>query len=140
MLTKGATMTRRTPLGATLAALALAGTATAAEAPVVSAQQTSAATTAPLTIPGTGVQRGERLPRGARLVFRTVTLADDQTVTFTIKAPQGKVLRGLVPEADKGIGFVVTSKGSYAGRRSVTLQAYTESDGEHVGRIYALVR
>jgi len=51
-----------------VAALASAGIATAAQAPAVSAQHTSKARTAPVTIPGTGVKKGARLPRDRKSV------------------------------------------------------------------------
>jgi len=125
-----------------VAAVTSAGLAAAAEAPSVSAQRTSAARTAPLTIPGMGLQRGERLPRGARIVYRDVALAKGQKVRFTLRAPHGKTLRGLAPR-DGAVGFAVVSRGSYVGRRSVSVRAFTaprSSAGEHTGRIYALVR
>src|SRR5439155_7971927 len=50
--------TRITTATAAVAALASAGVATAAEAPVISAQKVLAGKTAPLTIPGTGVKKG----------------------------------------------------------------------------------
>lgn len=124
-----------------VALLGSAGVATAAEAPVVSAQRTVTGT-APVTVPGTGVKKGERLPKGARIVFRDVTLEGDQEVRLTLKAPAGKKLRGLATREGDEVGFVVVRKGSYVGRSKVQVRAYAapKAEGEATGRIYALVR
>ena len=135
------TITRRLAAATSVALLAATGVAAAADAPVVSAQHTSSATTAPLTIPGTGIQKGERLPSGARLIYRTVTLEGKQKVTFTLKAPAGTRLRGLVPSSSD-VGFAVVDKRSYVGHTKVTLRAFgnPKAAGEVTGRIYGLVR
>lgn len=135
------TITRKLAAATTVALLAASGVAAAADAPIVSAQKTSSATTAPLTIPGTGVKKGAKLPSGARLVYRNVTLEGSQKTTFTIKAPSGKRVRGLVP-SDDAIGFVVVDKGNYAGRKQVKVRAFAnpKSTGAATGRIYGLVR
>jgi len=124
------------------ALLASAGVATAADAPIVSKQHTSTAKRAPMTIPGSGLQRGDRLPSGARLVYRDVTLEDDQTATFNIKAPDGKRLRALATKEGQDVGFMVVDRGSYAGRTKVQVRAYANpnADGEVEGRIYGLAR
>jgi hypothetical protein len=134
------TITRKLAAATSVALLAASGVAAAA-APVVSAQRTSAATKAPLTIPGTGIQKGERLPRGARLVYRDVTLEGKQTVRLALKAPSGKRVRGLVPKSGD-VGFVVVDKGDYTKRSKVTLRAFAnpKAAGEVTGRIYGLVR
>ena len=137
------TITRK--LTAATAALALAGSgvAAAADAPVVGPQKTSTAKTAPATIPGTGIEKGERLAKGARIVYRDVTLEGSQTVRkLVMRAPAGKRFRGLVPREGDEIGFVVTTKGNYVGKARVTLRVYTDpnADGEQTGRIYGLVR
>lgn len=134
----------RNRLIATASAVALlgsAGVATGAEAPVVSAQSTLTGK-APVTVPGTGLKKGERLPKGARIVFRDVTLEGDQKVRLTLKAPAGKKLRGLAVRENDEIGFVVVHKGSYVGRSKVQVRAFAapKAEGEATGRIYALVR
>ncbi|HEY3190933.1 MAG TPA: hypothetical protein VGJ70_25805 [Solirubrobacteraceae bacterium] len=133
--------TTRIIASAAVAALASAGVATAAEAPTVSAQKTMAGKTAPLTIPGTGVKKGARLPAGARIVYRDVTLTKGQKPTLTLRAPAGKRLRGLAP-TEGGVGFVVVRPASYTGKRAVTVRAYAapKATGEVTGRIYALAR
>ena len=135
------TITRKLAAATTVAMLAASGVAAAAAAPVVSAQKTSSATTAPLTIPGTGVKKGAKLPSGARLIYREVTVEGSQKATLTLKAPSGKRLRGLVPSSD-AVGFVVVDKGNYAGRKQVRVRAFANPNttGEATGRIYGLVR
>ena len=137
-------MTTTRKLAVATAALALAGSgvAAAADAPVVGAQHSSTAKTAPVSIPGTGIKKGDRLPNGARIVFRDVTLEGTQTAKVTLRAPAGKTIRGLAPKEGLDIGFVVTTKGDYAGRRSVALRAYKnpKAGGEVTGRIYGLAR
>ena len=137
-------MTVSRKITAATAAIALAGTgvAAAADAPVVGAQHTSTARFAPTTIPGTGIQKGERLPSGARLVYRDVTLQGSQIAKLTLRAPAGKHIRALVPKEGSDVGFVVTTKGDYSGRRQVALRAYADSKaaGEVTGRIYGLAR
>jgi hypothetical protein len=138
-------MTITHKLAAATAVLAIAGTgvATAADAPVVGAQKTSPVRIAPLTIPGTGVKKGARLPSGALLVYRDVTLAGRQTVSrIVIRAPKGKTIRGLAVREGEVIGFGVTDKGNYVGRKQVASRAYVvrHAAGEHTGRLWGLVR
>lgn len=137
------TITRK--LTAATAALALAGSgvAAAADAPIVGAQKTSPAKTAPMTIPGTGVKKGDRLPRGARLIYRDVTLEGKQTAgRVVLRAPAGKTIRGLAVRDRDQVGFVVTDEGNYVGRRQVASRAFVNPRvaGEQTGRIYGLVR
>jgi hypothetical protein len=135
------TITRKLAAATSVALLAASGVAAAADAPVVSAQHISPARTAPVTIPGTGIQKGERLPSGARLIYRTVTLEGKQKVTFTLKAPAGKRLRAFVP-GSSDVGFAVVDKGSYVGHTKVNVRAFgnPRAAGEVTGRIYGLVR
>ncbi len=113
-------------------------------APVVGPQKTSPAKTAPLTIPGTGVKKGERLPSGARLIYRDVTLEGKQQASrVVLRAPAGKTIRGLAVREGDQVGFVVTDKGNYVGRKQVASRAYSNpraGAGEHTGRLYGLVR
>lgn len=98
-------------------------------------------TRAPLTIPGTGVKKGDRLPRGDRLVFRTATLEKGQTVRFRMRATGDRTLRGLAP-GGQAVGFAVVRPLHYAGRCAVTVKAYVPSNagaGAHTGRIWALL-
>jgi hypothetical protein len=137
------TIPRKIAAATAVLALAGSGVAAAADAPIVGAQKTSPAKTAPLTIPGTGVKQGERLPRGARLVYRDVTLEGKQTAPrVVLRAPAGKTIRGLAVREGDQVGFAVTDKGSYVDRRQVATRAFVNprADGEQTGRIYGLVR
>ena len=135
------TIARKFATATTVALLAASGIAAAADAPVVGDQQTSRATHAPVTIAGTGVKKGDRLPDGARLVYRDVTLEGDQKVTFNIGGPNGKTVRGIAPKT-RDVGFRVLTRGDYAGRTKVKVQAFLKpnADGEQTSRIYGLVR
>ena len=136
------TITRKLTAATAAALIASTAVASAADAPVVSKQHTSTAKRAPLTIPGSGLKRGDRLPGGARLVYRNVTLEGDQTATFNIKAIHGKRLRGLATKEGQDVGFMVVNRARYAGKTKVQVRAYANpsADGEVEGRIYGLVR
>ena len=147
-------MTIACRLGVAGAALTLAGAgvATAATTPTVGAQRTWTGATAPLTIAGTGLHKGERIPRGDRIVYRDVTLSGRQVVNLTIRAPAGKRIRGVMPSAQSTrplVDFLVTnvrpkgrpvSAGYYPGGTRVTLRAreYPAGGPRVSGRIYAL--
>ena len=118
------TITRK--LATTVALLAASGVAAATDAPIVSIQHTSKATKAPVTIPGTGIQKGERLPKGARLVYLKVTLEGDQTAKFNLRAPHGKRLRGLATRSED-VGFAGVDRADYANRSKVTVRAFADA-------------
>ena len=124
------------------ASLAAAGVAAAAEAPVVGPQQTANVTTAPMTIAGTGVHAGDTLPKGAKLIYRDVSLDPGQQVVTKLRAPAGTRLQGLALPPGATVGFAVLNKTSYAGKHEVRFRAYRwrKADGRVTGRIYALVR
>ena len=134
------TITRKISTAATVALLASAGTAAAAKAPVVSSQKTLPVKTAPVTVPGTGIKAGGRLPKGARIVYRDVTLEGRQTVRLWLRAPAGKAIGGLAPAGR--VGFAVVDKGDYSARTKVRVRAFKDRNvvGEVIGRIYALAR
>jgi hypothetical protein len=133
-------VTRTIALATTIAALTATGVAGAAGAPVVGDQHFIAGA-APLTIPGTGIQKGEWMGSRARLLYRDVTLEGDRRARVTLRAPKGLRLRGLAVEEGAKLGFRVVG-GPYAGRRSVTVRATLapSASGEQAGRIYALAR
>jgi hypothetical protein len=136
------------------AALAGSGAALAATAtgPTVGAQKTWTGATAPLTIAGTGLRKGARIPKADRIVYRDVRLGGRQVVYFTIRAPAGKTIRGVMPagqDARPLVDFLVTNvrpkgkpvaAGYYPGGTRVTLRAreYPAGGAEITGRIYAL--
>ena len=125
----------------TAALLTAGGVATAAEAPVVSAQRTQTGTS-PLTVPGTGVKAGATLPHGARLISRDVTLEGRQVARVVLRAPAGTTLRGVGMAEGQAVSFQLAGRSSYVGRRSVTLRATVvgRARGEVSGRVYALAR
>lgn len=133
------TITRKLSTATAVALLTAAGVAAGA-APVVGSQKTLNATTAPLTIAGTGIKKGQRLPTGARIIYRDVTLGGTQTVRLTLRAPAGKTIRGLAPAGH--VGFSVVDKGNYAGRKKVTVRAYNDQNlaADVSGQIYGLAR
>ena len=97
-----------------------------------------------MTIPGTGVKRGERLPSGARIVYRDVTLEGKQTVgRVVLRAPAGKTIRGLAV-ARRRPGRLRRDRraATTSGRKQVASRAYVnrKASGEHTGRLYGLVR
>jgi hypothetical protein len=123
-----------------VAVLVSAGVASAADAPVISAQHTHTGT-APVSVPGTGVHRGDKLPAGAKLVYRTVTLSRGQKPEVTLTAPAGKTVRGLAVSEGK-VGFVVVRPRDYVGKRKVTVRSFLapKAGDRESGRIYALIR
>ena len=135
-------MSRRSVLIATTTAAVLAsgGAAAAADAPVVSAQRTHTGTS-PLTVPGTGVKRGQALPNGARLIFRDVTLEAGQEARVVLRAPGGRSLRGIGMAEGQKVAFQLVGR-SYIGRRQVSLRATVVRNvqSEVTGRVYALAR
>jgi hypothetical protein len=114
------------------------GIADAADTPVISAQH-SVTGTSPVSIPGTGVKRGAKLPAGSRVIYRSVRLAKGQEPHVTLTAPSGKALRGL---ADSGkVGFVLVGPKDYPGKAKVVVKAFSapKVTGDATGKIYALV-
>lgn len=135
-------ITRKLTAATAVLALASTGVATAADAPIVSDQMTSASHYAPVLIPGTGIKKGARLPSGARIIYRDVTLEGKQTVNVTLRAPAGKRMRALAFREPAKVGFSTTGKGSYYGRKEARLRAFVAPHvtGEATTRFYALVR
>ncbi len=125
---------------ATVTALAAAGVAGAAEAPVVS-KQSFIAGHAPVTIPGTGIQKGEWMGGRAKLVFRDVTLEGDQQVKVTLRADNGRKIRALALRQGTPLSVQPINR-NYAGKTSVTVRVRVAPGavGEVGGRIYALTR
>jgi hypothetical protein len=131
---------RTISVAAATAALAATGVAGAAEAPVVSKQQFIAGT-APLTIPGTGIHKGEWMGSRARLLYRDVTLEGKQRATVTLRAPKGLKVRGLALQEGANVGFVALTR-HYAGKQQVQVRTFVRRgvSGEVTGRIYALAK
>ena len=126
---------------AAISALAATGVASAADAPVVSKQHALYGT-APLTIPGTGVKQGDWMGSKAHLVYRDVTLTGKQTVNITLRAPEGKRVRGLALDEGSTVGFTALTR-NYGGKRQVRVRvslANSRGKAEATGRVYASVR
>jgi hypothetical protein len=134
------TAIRTISAAAVTAALAATGVAGAAEAPVVS-QQHFIAGAAPLTIPGTGIQKGEWMGSRARLLYRDVTVEGSQRAVVTLRAPKGLKVRALAIQngLKSQLGFVAVTK-NYPGKQQVTVRAWARENGEATGRIYALAK
>jgi hypothetical protein len=134
--------TRLITATAAVAALAATGVAGAAEAPAVS-QQHFIAGAAPLTIPGTGIHKGDWMGSRARLLYRDVTLEGDQRARLTLRAPNGLKVRALAVHGGPGSRLgVVTETRRYPGKQQVTVRTWVaeRGAGEVTGRIYALAK
>lgn len=132
------------PATALVAAVVAVDIGSAAQAPTVSAQKVYAGVTAPVTVPGTGLKKGATIPKGARLVYRDVSVTSGQAVRFTFKATGHRKLRGLVPADGTAtkVGFAVVRPDRYAGKISVLVRAFAapKAKGRVSGRIYAYTR
>jgi hypothetical protein len=121
---------------AAVVALATAGVATAASKPVVSKQRTLTVKTAPVAIGG--LKKGAALPKGDKVVDRSVTLSKGQKVSVTMTAPKGMTLQALAHSGK------ITWKAPKAlkGKKSVKLSVTTAkgASGTVKGTVYALVR
>lgn len=157
MSTNRKTASKRRFDAATAALTLVASTAAAASpaataAPHVGPQRTWTGATAPLTILGTGLHKGERIPRGDRIVYRDVTVAGREIVNFALRAPSGKKIRGVMPAdpaAPPEVNFAVTNvrpRGHhtadryYPGGTIATIRArvYPTGSAAVSERIYAL--
>lgn len=136
------TITQKITAATAILALAGSGVAAAADAPIVSAQKTSTSRFAPVVIPGTGIKKGERLPTGARIIYRDVTLEGKQKAVMTLRAPAGKRMDALAFKEPLTVQFAVIDKRSYVGRKQVRLRASAAptNTGEVTTRVYGLVR
>jgi hypothetical protein len=114
------------------------GVANAASTPVISAQH-SLTGKAPVSVPGTGLERGAEIPSGALLIFRSVRLSNGQQPHVTLTAPAGKVIRGMATGGH--VGFVLVAPKDYPGKTKVVVRAFRapKVKGDATGRIYALV-
>ncbi|MBI5107015.1 MAG: hypothetical protein HZB46_18875 [Solirubrobacterales bacterium] len=133
-------MNLRTALITTSAitALATAGVAGAAEAPLVS-HQAELHGKAPVTVAGTGVKKGDWMGSKQFIIYKKVRVDGHGKVTLTLKAPKGKTVAGLAVDEKSGVGFV--AQRDYPGHKTVTVTAYgRNAEGPSRGRILALVR
>ena len=122
-----------------MTALAATGVAGAADAPVVSDQHFTAGA-APITIPGTGIEQGEWMGSKSVAVHRTVTLEAGQRARITLRASNGRKVRGVGLTPTRHIGSRVVGDG-YVGKRQVTVELSARASapaGEHEVTVYAL--
>jgi hypothetical protein len=141
----GTTAAGTTAAGTTAAGTTAAGTtggAVVAKTPIIGPEETLSTEIAPLTIPGTGVHKGARLPKGARLIYRQVTIEGSESVHFTMEAPAGKRFLGCVPTDDPPVGFRIDNTTNYAGHTKVWVSVSTHPRTTYAatGRLYGLVR
>jgi hypothetical protein len=88
----------------------------------------------PVTIPGSGLDRGEALTEGQRLVRRLVDVRAGRRRLVTIRCPAGTTHAGLGVFEGARIGFGVIDAGSYVGRVTVRLRAFA-APGVRRGRL-----
>jgi hypothetical protein len=88
----------------------------------------------PVTIPGSGVDRGEALSDGQVLVRRRVDVRAGRRRLVTLRCPGGTTHAGLGVFEGARIGFGVIDPGSYVGRQTVRLRAFA-APGTPRGRL-----
>jgi hypothetical protein len=99
-------------------------------------QKTWTGKTAPVDLPGTGIQQGDRLPKGAVLVYRSIDVPKGEKRRAKLVVPKGKA---IVTAAQSGaFGSGVVNK-DYVGKRSVTIRVGGGTKGAE-GRLYAYAR
>ena len=79
---------------------------------------------APVTIPGSGLQRGDQLSDGQLLLRRVVAVRAPRPRTATLRCPADTRHAGLGVFPDANVGFSVIGRGSYLGRRTVRVRAF----------------
>ena len=106
---------RLTPL-ALLAALALAAPASADTTTILEPPAKT-----PVTIPGSGLKRGDRLGRGQLLLRRLTSATAGRRRVITLRCPSGTRHAGLGTFDASRIAFGVIG-GNYVGHRSVRVR------------------
>jgi hypothetical protein len=99
-------------------------------------QKTWTRKTAPVDIPSTGIRRGDRLPKGSVLVYRTVDVPKREKRRVRLVVPKGEKLVTVAQQGAFGSGVIGES---YVGKRSVTIRVVGGRDGAE-GRLYAYAR
>lgn len=135
------TLTTVAIAAAALPGAAAAAQAGAAQAPDIGAQKTlTAGAVSPVTVPGTGLKKGQKLRKGQKLVSRTVELNDAKTARFTLSCgTAGSRLRGLGYAEGGKARFNLDGPSNYVGKRSVKLRADSPKDiSDARGTMYAL--
>jgi hypothetical protein len=109
---------RLLPLAAVLAL------ATAANASADSTTLLRPPATTPVAIPGSPLKQGDALTDGQVLMRRMVDVRAGRPRRVTLTCPDGTRHAGLGIFEDARVGFAVTDRGSYLGRRSLRLRAF----------------
>jgi hypothetical protein len=78
----------------------------------------------PVTIPGSGLQRGERLSGDQVLVRRVTEVPAASRKVVRLRCPGGTRHRGLGTFERSRVGFRVLRRTSYVGARAVRVEAY----------------
>lgn len=136
-----AAATTTAPAAATTSGSAAATTgASAARAatssPAVGPQKTWTGKTAPVDLPGTGIEQGDRLPKGSVLVYRQVDIPKGEKRRVRLVVPKGKKIETAAQSGSFGSGVI---NRDYVGTRSVTIRAAGGQKGAE-GRLYAFAR
>jgi hypothetical protein len=79
---------------------------------------------APVTIPGSQVERGDALTDGQELMRRTVDVRAGRPRRVTLRCPDGTRHAGLGVFDDARVGFAVVGARSYIGHRTLRLRAF----------------
>ncbi len=110
--------------------------ATGSTAPPVGPQQTWTGKTSPVDLDGTGIEQGDRLPKGSVLVYRAINVPRGQRRRVRLVVPRGEQ---IVTAAQTGSFSSGVVNANYVGRRSVTIRVSGGQNGA-VGRLYAYAR
>lgn len=107
-----------------------------ASSTAVGAQRTWTGRTSPVDLPGTGIERGDRLPAGSVLVYRAVDVPRREKRRVRLVVPRGKAIVTAAQSGAFGSGVV---NRDYVGTRSVTIRVGGGTAGAE-GRLYAYAR
>lgn len=107
-----------------------------APSPAVGPQKTWTGKTAPVDLPGTGIEQGDRLPKGSVLVYRAIDVPKRQKRRVQLVVPKGKAIVTAAQSGAFGSGVV---NDDYVGKRSVTIRVGGGTKGAE-GRLYAYAR
>lgn len=108
----------------------------ATSSPAVGPQQTWTRKTSPVDLPGTGIERGDRLPKGSVLVYRQIDIPKREKRRVRLVVPKGKKIETAAQSGSFGSGVI---NRDYVGTRSVTIRAAGGQNGAQ-GRLYAYAR
>lgn len=110
--------------------------ASTSSSPAVGPQKTWTGKTAPVDLPGTGIEQGDRLPKGSVLVYRQIDIPKGEKRRVRLVVPKGKKIETAAQSGSFGSGVI---NRNYVGTRSVTIRAAGGQKGAE-GRLYAFAR